>query len=137
MKGTCLCGVVAYEVQPPFSLFQYCHCSRCRKLSGSAHAANIYVKPEQFKWLEGEAYIGRYEPEETKYFASNFCKKCGSTLPWLVKGGRTLVLPAGTLDDDPEIKPVQNTFWQSRACWYESADSLPSYDELPPRKNKK
>lgn len=134
MKGSCLCGEVEYEVQPPFRLFQYCHCSRCRKYTGSAHASNIFVDPQQFKWLKGEDCAVRFEPEESKYFATSFCKNCGSSLPWLVKGGKNLVIPAGTLDDDPEIKPIQNIFWQDKACWYEATNALPAFDELPPRK---
>ena len=45
MKGSCLCGGVVYEIDPPFKIFQYCHCSRCRKFTGSAHAANLFVPP--------------------------------------------------------------------------------------------
>ncbi|WP_315981351.1 GFA family protein [Aliamphritea spongicola] len=55
-------------------IFQYCHCSRCRKFTGSAHAANILVKPEQFSWLSGSQQIGTFMPEETKHFTTAFCK---------------------------------------------------------------
>lgn len=38
--GSCLCGAVAFKVRLPFHEFVNCHCSRCRKASGSAYAAN-------------------------------------------------------------------------------------------------
>ncbi|MCG6938790.1 MAG: GFA family protein [Gammaproteobacteria bacterium] len=41
-------------------VFQYCHCSRCRKFTGSAHAANIIIDPENFRWLGGETSAGRF-----------------------------------------------------------------------------
>ena len=72
MKGSCLCGKVTYQMSPPFNVFQFCHCSRCRKFTGSAHAANLFVTPEQFEWLSGEDYVGRYEHPEAKYFATCF-----------------------------------------------------------------
>jgi hypothetical protein len=129
--GSCLCGTVSYELSGNLGIFQYCHCSRCRKFTGSAHGANLLVSPDQFKWLSGEEYIGRYEPENTKYFATSFCKHCGSSLPWLGKTKKAVVVPAGTLDTDPGIKPSQNIFWSSKAVWYKAANELVKHEELP------
>ncbi len=131
IKGSCLCGEVAYEIEGPFKIFQYCHCSRCRKSSGSAHASNLFVPPERFKWTKGEKYLGRYEHPDAKYFASTFCKQCGSSLPWAVQGGKNIVVTAGTLDDDPSIRAMSNIFWQSKAIWFEETHKLPKHDEFP------
>ena len=129
--GSCLCGQVKYEISGNLGIFQYCHCSRCRKFTGSAHATNLLVKPEQFKWLAGEEQVGRFEHPDAKHFATSFCKQCGSSLPWLGKTGKAVIIPAGTLDDDPQIKPFQNIYWGSRASWYAQASELVKYDELP------
>jgi hypothetical protein len=134
MKGSCFCGAVHYEISPPFKIFQYCHCSRCRKYTGSAFSPNLFVPPDQFQWLQGESLIGSYEPPETKYFATCFCKQCGSTLPWTVKGGMNVVVPTGTLDEDPGIKPQRSVFWESRATWLTSDCELEKFEKLPPRK---
>jgi len=134
LTGSCLCGKVKYEVTGDPKVFQYCHCSRCRKFTGSVHAANIFFTPEQFKWLSGEEFIGRFEPEDTKYFTTTFCKNCGSSLPWADKSKRAVVVPAGTLDTDPEIKPIHNVFWESRAPWFTDVSALVKYDELPTKK---
>ena len=132
--GSCLCQSVTYQFHSPEHVFQYCHCSRCRKFTGSAHAANIIVDPKQFEWLSGEDLIGRFEHPDAKHFATCFCKRCGSSLPWMAQSGRSVVIPAGTLDEDPGIRPVHNIFWESRAPWRENVDELPQYAELPPRK---
>ena len=130
-KGSCLCNSVTYQFSGPELVFQYCHCSRCRKFTGSAHAANIIVYPKQFEWLSGEDLLGRFEHPDSKHFATCFCTRCGSSLPWITKGGRSIVIPAGTLDQDPGIKPVHNIFWQDRARWREEVGDLTQYDELP------
>ena len=70
--GSCLCGSVKYEITGNMGMFQYCHCSRCRKITGSAHAANLFVSPADFHWLAGEEVVERYEPAHTKYFATCF-----------------------------------------------------------------
>jgi hypothetical protein len=133
VSGSCLCGTVLYEINGNVGIFQYCHCSRCRKFTGSAHSANLLVRPEQFRWLSGEEAIGRYEPPESRHFATVFCRNCGSSMPWLGKSGRAVVVPAGTLDEHPGIEPMQNVFWASRAAWYRDASELPRFEELPPK----
>lgn len=134
ITGRCLCNRVSYAITGHLGIFQYCHCSRCRKFTGSAFAANLLVSPADFRWIRGEEYVGRYEVEEAQHFATSFCKFCGSSLPWLGKSGKAVVVPAGTLDDDPLIRPMHNIFWGSRAPWYIEPSALPHYDELPPRK---
>lgn len=134
MKGSCLCGQVNYEVEPPLKVFQLCHCTRCRKYTGSAHASHIFAKPENFRWTKGEELVGRFNVPDTKYFATSFCKTCGSSLPWEIQGGGNMVITAGTLDEDPGIKPEQNIFWADHAPWYEGAMHLPKNDALPVKK---
>jgi len=124
---------VTYEISGNLGIFQYCRCSRCRKFTGSAFASNILVLPSQFRWLSGEEQVGRYEPPDTKHFATNFCKSCGSSLPWLGKTGKAVIVPAGTLDDDPGIRPTQTIYCGSQAVWYLEPDTLPRYEELPSR----
>jgi hypothetical protein len=131
VKGSCLCGEVCYQVEGPFKIFQYCHCSRCRKFTGSLCASNLFVPPERFEWTQGKELVGRYEHNEAKFFATNFCKQCGSSLPWEVQGGKNIIVTAGTLDDDPGIKPMWNIFWKFKAPWLEDIFNLPKHDEFP------
>lgn len=131
VSGGCLCGEVSYEITGNLDIFQYCNCSRCRKFTGSAFAANILVAPEHFQWNAGESNVGVYNLPDTKHFATAFCKKCGSSMPWKAQSGRAMVIPAGTLNEDPEIRPRHNIFCASRAKWYTDPASLKEYDELP------
>ena len=133
ITGRCLCDRVAYAIKGHLGIFQYCHCSRCRKFTGSAFAANLLVAPADFRWIDGEEFVGRYELEEAKHFATSFCTRCGSSLPWLSQSGKAVVVPAGTLDAHPGLGPFQNIFWNSRADWYVEPSALPEYEELPPK----
>ena len=134
ISGSCLCGEVGYEFSGPTKVFQYCHCTRCQKVTGTAHASNIIIDPENFKWVKGENNVGRFELPEAKHFASSFCKTCGSTLPWMTQSKKAMIVPAGTLDNDPKVKPIHNIFYADKACWYENIDSLVKYDALPTKK---
>ena len=133
-KGSCFCQRVKYQISGHLGIFQYCHCSRCRKFTGSAFAANLLVRTEDFLWLQGGDCTVCHVPEHTKYLTTCFCKYCGSSLPWMSKNGKTMVVPAGTLDDTPDIKPGFNIFCASRAGWYAPPHDLPEYEKMPPKR---
>lgn len=134
IKGSCLCGQVQFAIQPPFRGFQYCHCSRCRKASGTAHASNIFVPGEAFEWLAGQALVRTWKLPDARYFTSAFCEVCGSKAPWETAGGKNVVVPAGALDDDPGQAPTRSVHFASRGAWYRHVSALPSFDETPPSK---
>ncbi len=129
--GSCLCKGVTYEVELPFERFMYCHCSRCRKATGAAHAANGFVKPEAFRWTKGESDVQRYDIPEAKRFALQFCRHCGSRLPHLMRNGARMVIPAGSLDEDPGSKPQAIVHWGSRAAWYRESGDMEKHETAP------
>ena len=126
--GSCVCGAVAFELRPPYRFFQYCHCSRCRKRSGSIHAANIAVVADQFTWLRGESHIKRFELSTAPAWCNCFCELCGSGMPWHTRNGKAVIVPAGALDDDPIERPSRNVWMTSRASWELPASELPLFD---------
>ncbi len=131
MRGSCVCGTVRFTIEGPFLAFQNCHCSRCRKASGSAHATNLFVAADQLTWTAGGESMRRFELPDAKYWSCAFCSTCGSSLPWLTGTGKVWVVPAGGLDDDPGIVPNRNIFYGSRAEWYVHAHLLETHDEFP------
>ena len=135
VTGSCLCQRVTYAIDGNLGIFQHCNCSRCRKFTGSVVSANLFVAPDQFRWLSGEASVGRFALPGAKHFATAFCTHCGSSLPWKAQSGRAVIVPAGTLDGDPGIRPMQQIYCASRAVWYADPGQLPQFDELPPRRS--
>lgn len=129
IAGSCLCGAIQYELQPPFAAFRYCHCGRCRKASGSAHAANAFISTAQFRWVAGESLLKHFDLPGAKRFAVNFCSKCGTRMPHQVTGADNMLIPAGTFDGDPGARPEQGIFWKSRAAWYVLPQDMPCFDE--------
>lgn len=120
IQGACLCGRVRYRVRGPFDAFHLCHCSQCRRSTGSAHAANIFTSPDRLEWLSGEELVQRYTPDEPDVISKSFCRHCGSLVPYTsLKSGR-LIIPAGSLSDPPGITPDDNIFWRDRADWYDA-----------------
>src|SRR5215469_10893226 len=125
LRGTCLCGAVTFQVSEPFLSFVHCHCSRCRKATGSAHASNLRVAPDQFSWISGEENTVRFDLPEAQSFATTFCSRCGSPLPHLTRNGRSVIVPAGSLDTEPTSRPTCHAYWDSRAAWNGCESELP------------
>ena len=129
VKGSCLCGSVRFEIKPPLAVFRYCHCSRCRKASGSAHAANIFVPQGQFAWSAGEDMVNHFKLPGAKTFAVSFCTRCGTRVPHNIRERNEYLIPAGVLDDDPAARPQNSIFWGSRAPWYVEPQAMPKFAE--------
>jgi hypothetical protein len=133
LKGSCLCGTVKYEVTGEPKRFYHCHCSRCRKVSGTGHASNLFLQPAALTWLSGEELIRTFKVSEAKRFFNSFCAQCGSRLPRQMTGSDFVMVPAGSLDDAAPIRPQARIFSESRVSWSCTDGELPVYPELPPQ----
>jgi hypothetical protein len=126
IRGSCLCGGVRFHVRPPFIRANHCHCSRCRKHSGTAVCTQTRVWREQFTLLQGEDLIRVYGSGQGAVKA--FCSVCGSSLfggKW--PEGRQVSIRMGAFDDDPGIRPQFHTYVGSAAPWDLIVDDLPQY----------
>jgi hypothetical protein len=128
--GSCLCGAVRFRVEGAFERFYLCHCSRCRKDTGSAHAANLFSTTARLVWLSGEADVRTFRLAGTQHERS-FCLSCGSALPGRLGGEGVLVVPAGSLDGPVDIRPDAHICMASRATWEQDLDRLPGFEALP------
>lgn len=123
ITGGCFCGKVRFEIDPDFVAYRYCYCSRCRKVRGTSNAANIFTQPDALRFLSGEEGIKRFDLEGAR-FGNCFCTECGSPVPRLTMGGKAWLVPAGSLDSDPGIRPDYAIFWGDHAEWIPLAESL-------------
>ena len=131
IQGSCLCGKIRYEVNEASGYIDHCHCTFCQKSHGAAFGSYLEpVTPENFSWLEGEEYVGRYQ--SSSHSARLFCSVCGASLVAEINGGEVLAPTAGTVDGGTELSAIAHMFWQSKANWCELDDDLPKFDTYPP-----
>jgi hypothetical protein len=129
-EGGCLCGRVAFRISGAFESFFLCHCSRCRKGSGSAHGANIFSSKASIAWLSGREDVATFRVPGTRHERS-FCTACGSALPGVHAESGLLVVPAGCIDSAIAIRPMAHICCASRASWDEQLEHVPRLDALP------
>ena len=126
--GSCLCDAVRFEIDGAPLVMVNCHCSRCRRGRSAAHASNLFVAIDQFRWTRGEQHVKVFDLPDAERFGTNFCGICGSDVPrHSPKIGRVNI-PGGCLDSDPGIRPGYHIFVGSKAPWYEITDALPQFE---------
>jgi hypothetical protein len=132
VKGSCLCGGVAFEMTGTPYRVTHCHCSRCRKVRGTANATNVLVPLDGIRYVRGEDLLTTFKPPDAKTFMHVFCRVCGSSMPRLDEGRSIAIVPMGSFDDDPGVRPERHIFVDSRAPWDEITDTLPQFPGMPP-----
>lgn len=95
IHGSCLCESVQFNVFAGSLNVYQCHCSVCRKVSGSSSSAAFFVKKESLTWVSGRELISVFKRESG--YSSHFCTTCGSPVPHEFMEQYYWV-PAGLLD---------------------------------------
>ena len=129
-KGSCLCGQVTYELEGDFDQFFFCHCSHCRKGTGSAHGANLFSHQAQLRWVTGEDRVKQFNLAGTRHTRA-FCQECGSAMPIAQPNSQFVVVPAGSLDCDVNTQPTAHIFCGSRANWDAELNQVTEFSEFP------
>ena len=128
LMGQCYCGAVRYQVQDAFVYAANCHCSQCRRTTGSAFKPFAGIEREKLTVVQGAGgllIVGEPEGHDAH------CAACGSLLYSVVREGAFVHVAMGTLVDAPAIRPSKHIFVGSKAPWFEITDDLPQYREFP------
>ena len=129
MQGKCLCGEVRFELSGDLPNLYQCHCSLCRKVTGSSANAAFRIPRAQLKWIAGEALIHKYT--SASGFKSHFCSGCGSPLPNLTANDSAWWVPVGLLEDAAGLQVGAHLFVASKAPWDVIPDAGEHFDEMP------
>lgn len=129
MNGKCLCGAVEFSLSGEIPNLYQCHCSLCRKVTGSSANAAFRINRDQFEWRKGTDNISEFSSQDG--FKSHFCSTCGSPLPNLTANDSAYWVPVGLLEEAGQLEVVAHLFVGSKAAWDVIADSGEFFDEMP------
>lgn len=127
VSGSCLCGAFKYSVEGSFGDVRLCHCSQCRRKSGTAFTANAKIDVSQWS-LEGpEDLISEFEHKRGLYNA--FCARCGSPLYARSDADRNDIrVRLGGFEGDLDVRITGHVWTSSKASWYEIEDGIPQFE---------
>jgi hypothetical protein len=132
VRGSCLCGDVAFEASDP-QFMMNCHCTRCRLSRAAPHATNLFAPRESLIWISGENQVQNYRLPEAERFGVGFCGRCSGLVPRTDSTSDLANIPAGCLDTDPGLAPRGHIWVGSKADWFTIVDNLPQFDASPRR----
>ncbi|WP_281560791.1 GFA family protein [Thalassomonas sp. RHCl1] len=129
--GKCLCGAVNIRVKGEISEIIHCHCSLCRKSSGTAYATNGFVNSADFEVTQGQELLASFAFKPGR--CRHFCSACGSPVYSSneQEPGRVRVR-LGIFDSDIRERPGSHNFIGSKANWDELDADLPRYEGFEP-----
>jgi hypothetical protein len=127
--GGCLCGAVRYEVRGPLRDVVNCHCRMCQRIHGHYGAYSSVARENlSFTTDDGLKWYLSIQDDPDGNVYRGFCKQCGSSLFWKVKGKETISITAGSLDQPTHLRTVKHIWVSSAGDYYEIADDLPQRD---------
>ena len=131
LTGECFCGKVGYQIDGDLNGMYYCHCSRCRKLTGSSFATNASLDAGLFSITRGEELVANVGHDGHHRF---HCAECHS---WIYGDSTDYpgmkFIPCGTLNEPPNQSPTHHVCVDSKAAWVRINDDLPQYPGMQPR----
>ncbi|MBU1308022.1 MAG: GFA family protein [Gammaproteobacteria bacterium] len=130
-QGACLCGEVTVEISGPISSIIHCHCSLCRKSSGTAFATNGFVQTADFAVLKGAEQLNQFafKPGRLRHF----CRNCGSPVYSSNAEDPTRIrIRLGIINTDISERPLSHNFYSSKANWEDLDADLPRYNSFEP-----
>ncbi|KAL2842025.1 Mss4-like protein [Aspergillus pseudoustus] len=118
--GRCLCGEIQVSFTGDPALQALCHCTDCRRISGSAFSTNALIPDANFTLVRGSPKVFEKVGEESGLpIRSFFCGNCGTTC--FREGGAfpgVKILKAGILQAfSEEVRPVLEGFVDRRVPW--------------------
>ncbi|MCF2861491.1 GFA family protein [Pseudoalteromonas sp. Cnat2-41] len=130
-KGSCLCGSIQFQLQGTLTDIIHCHCSLCRKASGSAYATNGFINAEDLKITDKAGTLTYYQSAEGK--RKYFCSQCGALIYSAnAQSPNRYRLRLRALDSDIIERPISHNFVTSKANWDELDAALPRYEKHEP-----
>jgi hypothetical protein len=112
-----------FEITGTHSKVSICHCSLCRKTSGTGSSAAIVVGYDQLTWLTGQELVAG-GPKHA------FCRVCGAHAPDSNARKTVYIVSVGILDDNPMLQVGQHIYVGSKAHWEViGEDGAPQFEE--------
>ena len=134
-KGSCLCGAIKVELTGSIEDIIHCHCSLCRKNSGTAYATNGFINTSDFSVIDPQNKLATYEFKLGKN--RHFCSVCASPIySSNADNPQKLRIRLGILDSDIVERPISHNFVGSKANWDDLDANLPRYDGFEPARQK-
>jgi hypothetical protein len=134
LEGGCNCGAVRIRVTGTPIVVNCCHCSWCRKETGSPFIVNAVFESERVGLLQGEPQVDQLPSASGKGQTVHRCPGCKVAL-WSEFGGtgnRARFVRVSVLDDPAALPPDVHVFAAAKQPWVVIPEHHARYDVFFP-----
>jgi hypothetical protein len=131
IDGGCTCGAVRYRLTDRPLFVHCCHCTWCRRETGSAFAVNALIETAKVELLKGDVVRADLPSPSGKGQTFSRCPQCGLTLWSHYAAAREKIafVRVGTLDDPSAAPPDIHIYTAARLPWVVLPDGVPAVAE--------
>lgn len=115
LAGRCLCGAVTFTAIPKHGMHA-CHCESCRRWTGGVY---LGVDCGDSVGVDNPEAVAVYDSSD--WATRSFCRTCGSTLFWTLKGGGLTAVSVQAFDDPSIFAFESEIFIESKPGNYDFA----------------
>jgi len=127
ISGNCLCGEVVYQLNSDINTIVFCHCSRCRKQTGTAFNSSAIIKKKDFTFIKGETNVKIYAKDGVN---RHFCSNCGSHIFSVRDNDRNNYrLRIGLINEPIMTENRIHIYTDSKANWDNICDGYTQYPD--------
>ena len=130
IAGSCLCGDIAYEISVAPKTLYKCHCSLCRRYTGTAFSSYYAIARHKLKWINGGDKLATYAAPSG--YLGKFCGHCSAPMPKL-RWEKIYLIPAGSLSAIILAPKIIHLHVDSKAEWDSIPDNETQYPGNLPR----
>jgi heme-degrading monooxygenase HmoA len=123
-EGGCFCGRIRYRATGRPQTPSICHCTMCRRISGSPMVGWATFRTDDLEWVAGSPKRFGSSPEAER----SFCGDCGTALTFRLEANPDWTdITLASLDEPARITPCDHIFTDTRIPWVRLADGLPQF----------
>ncbi|KAL5355521.1 Mss4-like protein [Aspergillus floccosus] len=124
LTGACLCRNITYRIDLPASeptpKVILCHCTSCKRYTGSGFSANIAVPVSALTYTTGTPKVYLDASDRGPQVRREFCGDCGAPLSSQMGDvPHIIIMKSGTLDDEhrASCELGMEIFCSSKDAW--------------------
>ena len=128
--ATCVCGNTTISVTGEPEIYGLCHCTDCKRRTGSAFGVAAYFPLKEVTSLKGETLVYTFHHSTLDHVQErHFCKVCGTTLFWYISTLPDLIVIAGgCFTDDSLGEPRLSVTHSKKVPWVALPDGWQTQD---------
>lgn len=130
MTATCACGQATITVKGRPSMHGVCHCTNCKRRTGSAFGMSTYFERSAVVQTTGETKVYAFHHAAQDHRQErHFCVNCGTTLFWFLSSApESIGIAGGCFAEEPLPEPSFTVTDAKRWPWV----TLPAHWKVYP-----